>query len=74
MDKMENLKEHASLNLLIQKQPDFISELTLLQHVKAKVGALVDMIPKCHPEMAGEGIEYIWALAKLYFQNYPLKM
>jgi hypothetical protein len=32
----------------------------------------VDRTPKCHPELAGEGIEYMWALAKLYYRHKPL--
>ena len=33
----------------------------------------VDRTPKCHPEVAGEGIEYSWAHAKIYLRNIPLK-
>jgi hypothetical protein len=37
-DEMGNLKEDTSINLLIQKQLDFMSELTLLQYHGAKLG------------------------------------
>jgi hypothetical protein len=66
------LDESTSLKLLLQKQPDFSTELTLLQFYREKMGVLVDRTPKCHPEIAGEGIEYLWALAKLYYHNQPL--
>ena len=33
------------------------------------MGVSIDRTPKCHPEMAGEGIEYIWALAKLQYRR-----
>jgi hypothetical protein len=32
----------------------------------------VERTPKCHPELAGDGIEYVWALAKLYYHHQPL--
>ena len=33
---------------------------------------IVDRTPKCHPEVAGEGIEYSWARSKLYLHNIPV--
>jgi hypothetical protein len=27
------------------------------------------LMPKCHPEMAGRGIEYTWGYLKLHFRN-----
>ena len=32
----------------------------------------VDWSPKCHPEVAGEGIEYAWAQAKSYIRRIPI--
>jgi hypothetical protein len=72
VNEMGILLENTSINLMIQNQPDFVSELTLLQYHGNKLGVLVDRTPKCHPELAGEGIEYVWALAKLHYQNQPL--
>ena len=51
----------------MQKQPDFLSELTLLKYHGTKLGVVIDRTPKCHPEMAGEGIKYAWALVKLFY-------
>ena len=67
------LRNDTSLKLLIEKQPDFVSELTLLQyyHDGAKCGAIIDRPSKCHPKIGGEGIEHVWALAKLWFQRQP---
>jgi hypothetical protein len=62
------LDEASSIKLLMEKQPDFCQELTLLQYYAEQMGVKVDRSPKCHPEIAGEGIEYIWALAKLYYR------
>jgi hypothetical protein len=72
VNEMGILLENTSINLMIQNQPDFVSELTLLQYHGNKLGVLVDRTPKCHPELAGEGIEYVWALAKLHYRNQPL--
>jgi hypothetical protein len=36
------------------------------------MGVNIDRTPKCHPELAGEGVEYTWALAKLYYRNAPI--
>jgi hypothetical protein len=72
LDEMGILMEQTSLNLLMQKQSDFATELTLLQFYGSKMGAIVDRTPKCHPELAGEGIEYIWGMAKLYYRHQPL--
>jgi hypothetical protein len=70
--EMGMLEENTSLKMLLQKQPDFSSELTLLQFYAEKMGVKADRTPKCHPEIAGEGIEYLWALAKLYYRCQPL--
>ena len=32
----------------------------------------VDRSPKCHCEIAGDGIEYCWGAAKLYYRAAPL--
>jgi hypothetical protein len=69
IDEMGILMECTSLNLLMQKQSDFATELTLLQFYCSKMGATVDRTLKCHPELAGEGIEYVWAMAKLYYRH-----
>ena len=62
----------------MEKAPDFQNELTLLQHAGNEIGSknginvTVDRSPKCHPEVAGEGIEYTWAQSKMYIRNLPL--
>ena len=37
---------------------------TMLMVYGTQMGVSVDRTPKCHPEMAGEGIEYAWAGSK----------
>ena len=53
-----------SIDELMQKQADFKEEITLLQYHAQKLGVVLDRSPKCHPEIAGEGIEYAWAFSK----------
>ena len=61
-----------SIKSLMKLQADFRNEVTLLQFHAAKLGVSVDRTPKCHPELAGEGIEYTWALAKLKYRSAPI--
>eukprot|EP00978_Attheya_sp_CCMP212_P015290 scaffold39415_cov52-Attheya_sp.AAC.1 len=51
---------------------DFINEETLLQYHGKMLGVLVDRSPKCHPEVAGEGIEYSWGCGKGKYRRLPL--
>jgi len=37
-----------------------------------KMGVSVDCMPKCHCELAGEGIEYSWGCTKNYYRNIDL--
>ena len=36
------------------------------------LGVIVDRSPKCHPEVAGEGIEYSWGCSKGKYRRLPL--
>ena len=72
-----NEKHHHTTELsicsLTKLQSDFLQEVTLLQYHAQKLGTFVDRTPKCHPELAGEGIEYAWAIAKLFYRKAPIK-
>ena len=65
--------ETTSINHLMSIQPDFQDQETLLMFYGRQLGVIVDRTPKCHPELAGEGIEYAWGAAKLYYRKQPLK-
>lgn len=54
-------------------RPDFKKEITLLQFRATQLNVRVECSPKYHPEIAGEGIEYCWALAKNTYRGYPLR-
>ena len=67
----------TSLCDLIRNFVDFIDEETLLQTKSRKMDnnpnhITVDQTPKCHPELAGEGIEYYWGCAKNFYRRLPL--
>jgi hypothetical protein len=53
------LQENTFLYLLMQKQTAFTTEMTLLHFYGSKMGVMIDCTRKCHPELAGEGIEYL---------------
>jgi hypothetical protein len=58
---------HTSLKHLLGSCRDFLEEESLLQTIKRKLGVTVDHTPKCHCELAGEGIEYLWGCAKKFY-------
>ena len=67
-----NIMIGTSLCLLTESLLDFVQEDTLLQYHGCHLGVIVERTPKCHPELAGEGIEYCWGCAKGYYQHLPL--
>ena len=54
----------SSLIEIIENLPDFKTELTLLQYRASQLGVTVECSPKFHPEIAGEGVNFCWALGK----------
>ena len=62
-----------SIKALMEMQEDFTQELTLLQYHASLLGVTIERTPKCHPEIAGEGIEYNWALSKTEYRKSPVK-
>ena len=72
-DNLGTVIPDTALRGLMLAQPDFIQEETLLQFHGRQLGVRVDRTPKCHPELAGEGVEYAWGFAKnLYRQRTSL--
>ncbi len=63
----------TSLTYLLSSCKDFEEEESLLQSMGRKMGVLMDHTPKCHCELAGEGIEYTWGSSKNYYRRLPLK-
>jgi hypothetical protein len=71
-DAFGNLIPGTSLRVMMSSLIDFIQEETLLQYHGKTLGVTVDRSPKCHPEVAGEGIEYSWGCAKGKYRRLPL--
>lgn len=58
-----------NVNTVLGNCPDFREEKSALQHLVESRGHILIMSPKCHPELAGVGIEYSWGKAKLEFRR-----
>jgi hypothetical protein len=72
-DAFGNLIPGTSLRKMMSSLIEFINEETLFQSHGETRGVLVDRSPKCHPEVAGEGIEeYSWGCAKGKYRCLPL--
>ena len=61
-----------SYKSLMRNCVDFQTEKTALQGLGDLLGVVVGATPKYHAELAGEGIEYVWALSKNWFKRQPL--
>jgi hypothetical protein len=62
----------TSLRHLMGLCLDFINEEGMLQHIGKGLGVEVLLTPKCHAELAGEGVEYIWGGAKGEYRRLSL--
>ena len=65
--------ENSSLYFLMSTCLDFSKETTALEGVGEELGVKVYITPKFHCEIAGEGIEYAWGVAKGVYRRKPLK-
>lgn len=70
-DEHGNVQKETSINHLVRQLEDFVHEKTLLQYNGEKLGCIIDRSPKCTPEIAGDGIEYDWAMAKIWYRKQP---
>ena len=61
------MDEETSYVKLIERQPDFLEQETLFQYHAKHFGVYTDRLPVCSPEIAGEGIEFDWGCAKVYY-------
>jgi hypothetical protein len=68
-DALGSTINETSLKYLLRNCNDFINKELMLQYYGRLMGVTVDQTPKCHSEMAGEGIEYSWAAAKNKFHE-----
>jgi hypothetical protein len=67
--KVKRDKE-TSVREILKRCDDFANETPQLEYIAQKhLGAFIRLTPKCHPEIAGRGIEYAWGYAKLRFRR-----
>ena len=70
---LEEGKPTQDLNMcttyVLSQEPDFKNEECALEKVLKEYGYSMSRSPKCHPELAGNGIEFDWGCGKLQFRN-----
>ena len=62
-----------SLRHLMEMCHDFLHEEGMMKCIGKRLGVEVMLTPKCHAEIAGEGVEYMWACSKGAYRNLALK-
>ncbi len=55
--------------LVLSQCEDFANEIGALDHQLRLRGHRLILSPKCHPELAGIGIEYSWGKVKMIFRS-----
>jgi hypothetical protein len=64
-----NLIPGSSLKEILANCDDFQNEITQLELTAADLKIHILRSPKCHPENAGEGVEYSWGCSKAFYRN-----
>jgi hypothetical protein len=72
-NRFGNVQNETSLKHLMASCSNFEEEESMLKHIGRLLGVEVDRTPKCHCELAGEGIEYAWGCAKNYYRRLLLE-
>jgi hypothetical protein len=62
--------QETSIREILKRCEDFANETPQLEFIAQKyLGAFIRLTPKCHPKIAGQGIEYAWGYSKLRFRR-----
>jgi hypothetical protein len=56
----------ASAEAALSKCPDFLAQRPAMDEFLTSKGQNLLMTPKCHPELAGDGVEFDWGISKKY--------
>lgn len=59
----------SQMQMILSRLPDFSNEKIGIRNLLQERGHILVVSPKCHPEIAGSGIEYSWGLADIHFRN-----
>lgn len=71
-DAFGNIRKEMSYRHLMESCIDFEQEITMLQLKALEMGVQVDRTPKCHCEIAGEGVEHSFGCAKNTYRRKKL--
>ncbi|CAM9660150.1 unnamed protein product [Ectocarpus sp. 12 AP-2014] len=69
MNASVGIADEKNVEKVLQALTDFESERTALQYLVESRGHILLLSPKCHPEIAGVGIEYSWGFSKQRFRR-----
>ncbi len=72
-DALGTVDNSTSLRHIMGMCTDFLNEEGMMQHIAKGLGVKVLLTPTCHADLAGEGIEYVWACAKGAYRNTSLQ-
>ena len=61
--------KETSILRLLHRCSDFKNEQTQMSYILNLLDVRLRLTPKCHPEIAGRGIEYAWGYSKLRFRR-----
>ena len=61
------INKATSLISMLKQCGNFKNEKTQLMYILDLLNVVLLLMPKCHPEIAGRGIEYAWGYSKLRF-------
>ena len=67
--KVVTIDKSTSIVRILKRCHDFKTETTQLKYILDLLGVFMILTPKCHPEIAGRGVEYCWGYAKLRFRR-----
>jgi hypothetical protein len=69
-DETGQVSDEFNLRAIAAKCPDYEAEESYVEFLIKEKGGLVLKTPKCHPEIAGQGIEYSNGKAKYHFRKF----
>ena len=69
LDNKPTLPLELDMVRVLGQQPDFMAEKCALQLMIEKRGHIFLKSPPCHPELAGQGIEYCWGYTSTVFRT-----
>ena len=69
MNEQLSFPSVPEMKMMLGNHTDFVNEIGILEEIMVLRGHILLMSPKCHPEIAGCGIEYLWGYSKQKFRR-----